>query len=291
MPSKFRPNSRQRRLIAEAIALANDANKFGHHAPTDLVRRMTEEGTAAMPSPDSRDATDGESDSTAFRITLAAAFEGPVTQEEAMSLIGRNACRKATVFRAPRHIVLLELERMAETHEEAMSACIAAVLRGFPQAELIDLNDQNSLIDELVEAAEGRAPTPREMMRMMRSDTPSLDAFARAAASVDGFLVAAASRALGDDQLAARLCAASSSGRPGELLVAPGSGARLIQADVFEVWPEFGLARFMSDDGTMLTITEKTPGISSLAYIEEGQRYECLVTGRFNLVVYAGRTV
>ncbi|HEY8946275.1 MAG TPA: hypothetical protein VIM73_18620 [Polyangiaceae bacterium] len=288
MATNFEPNERQRRLIAEAKALAADAHEPGHPAPAELVRRMTMEGSAAMLSPDSQDAGNGERDSPTFRITLAAAVQGPVTRDAVLAMLGADTCRGAAVFKAPRHIVLLDFELPAETHEMAMTTCVSEVLCGFPQAELIDLNDPNSLVDELVEASAGREPTPREMVRMRRSDAPTIDAFARAAAMLDGFLVAAAGRALGEEQLSARLGAAPGGRRRGELLVAPGSGATLIEADVFEVSPEFGLARFMSDGGSMLTVTPKTPGITSLAYIKEGQRYECLVTGRFNLVVFAG---
>ncbi|MGN6826412.1 hypothetical protein [Paucibacter sp. M5-1] len=242
-----------------------------------------------MHPPGCKSAEGIEMDVSAFRIRLAAAINLPVTREGVMGLLGGGSCKSTTVFRAPRHIVLLEFEQTADTHDSAITECISAVLRGFPEAELIDLTDPNALIDELVEDAEGRAPTPRELMRLMRSDAPSLDAFARAAAGVNGLLATAAERVLSEEQLAELLSAAPGGRRAADMRLTPGASARVLEAEVFEVWPQLGLAHFMSDDGTMLTITDKTPGISSLDRVAEGERYACVVTGRFNVVVYAGQ--
>jgi len=287
MATRFDPNERQRRLIQQAETLADEANRSGHHAPPELVRRMAVEESAAMFSTEHEIAGGQERDVSAFRIRLAAATEQPVTRDAVLRQLGSDICKRATVFKVPRHFVLLEFEQTAATHDSAITACISAVLRALPEAELIDLTDPNSLIDELVEASEGRAPTARELVQLMRSDAPSLDSFARAAADVDGLLLAEAGRVLSEQQLTELLAAAPSGKRAGELRLAAGANARLIEADVFDVWPELGLARLMSDGGTMFTATERTPGISSLDDVSEGQRYECVAIGRFNLVVYA----
>ncbi|MGN6826413.1 hypothetical protein [Paucibacter sp. M5-1] len=52
MPDSFKPTPEQEALITAAQAAAARANREGHHAPKELVRRMTLEGQVTMAAPE-----------------------------------------------------------------------------------------------------------------------------------------------------------------------------------------------------------------------------------------------
>lgn len=198
-----------------------------------------------------------------------------------------SACTDATVFKVPRCLLLLDIATQASDREQAMTEAIADVLRVFPCSEVIDLNDPNAFLDQLVDAADGSTPTSRDVKRMLRSVVPSDGAFALAASAVDGLLEAVAAREFNEQGLFG-LCGDEAPGNSGSSTPAASAvRGHLVEAEVFEVLPELGLAHLTSDDGRFFCVTSRTPGIASLADLEEGQRYRCQVTGHFNLVVRA----
>ncbi|WP_091723137.1 hypothetical protein [Mitsuaria sp. PDC51] len=192
------------------------------------------------------------------RVVLAAAVHSaedfPLTQPEIAARYPMANCVAAHVFKVPPHVVLLEFDQQVSHRDAAMVASVEAVLRTFPRAEFIDLPGQNSLIELLVDASDEIAPAQKQLETMYRCTMPSDDLVAIAASSVDG------------------------------LLAQRNFGARLVEADVFEVHTELGIAHLATPDGRMLCITERTPGIASLSLLEDGQRYRCWVHGRSNLV-------
>ncbi|QPF72684.1 hypothetical protein G8A07_06915 [Roseateles sp. DAIF2] len=285
MVTKFEPNGRQRRLIAAAKARVAQPSGQGHHAPEELVRRMTLESMVVESTAPVGEAHAAVTESQGSCLTFAVAVTGEVTREEAMARL--SACTDATVFKVPRCLLLLDIATQASDREQATTEAITDVMRVFPCSEVIDLNDPNALLDQLVDAADGSAPTSRDVELMLRSTVPSDDAVALAAAAVDGLLEAVALREFSEQGL----CGLRGDEAPGSCgSSTPAASAvrgRLVEAEVFEVLPGFGLAHLMSDDGRMFCVTSKTPGIANLADLKEGQRYRCWVTGRFNLVVRA----
>lgn len=273
MASDFAPDERQRRLIKQAQENA-ERNRVGRHAPAELVRRMTFEGSlvvnhdsrasqhhdreeqepkeARMTDPDTSSGRDA-----AFRVVLAAAVDEQLSSEGLQEHLAMPNCIGATAFRAPRHVLLLEFDFHAPDLQVAITAAVEEVLHAFPLADFVDLNGQNALIDALVESTQGRPPNHGELQMMYYSTVPSNDSVALAAGAVDA------------------------------LMSQPHGEAKLIEADVFDVLPSFGLAHLTTTDGRMFGVTSRTPGIASLDDVKEGQRYLCWVIGRFDLVLRA----
>lgn len=283
MPQKFRPNARELLLIEEAKRRLERDHGTGHHPPAELVARMTLEGLLTdSPDDDSSRVEESgckqteevnsvrpgaleasrEVDEGACRVVLAVAVvvDEALAKAEIKPKGAMSNCVSATVFKVPRHVVLLEFNQPVSHRDAAMVASVEEVLRAFPRAEFIDLNDQNALVEELVEASREMAPDQQQLETMYRCTMPADDVIALAAAAIDGFL----------------------SQR--------NAGARPVEAEVFEVHLDFGIAHLTTPDGRMVCVTERTPGIASLSQLQDGQRYRCWVQGRCNLVVRAELT-
>ncbi|MDC8786311.1 hypothetical protein [Roseateles koreensis] len=255
-PANFEPTERQRKVIKQAIEEGAKANRSGGHPPDELVARMTAEGSLTENLQTSDHA------SVEFRFVLAAAVNEPLTGGNLEERLDAPTCISAAVFRAPRHVMLLEFSQQATTLDAAMTNAVEKVLRAFPQADFVDLNDQDALLCELVEVRDGRSPTETELQRMRHSRVPSNDTLALAAATLDAFSTIGVGGDLHDHE-------------------------RVTEADVFELLPGFGLVHLMTDGGTILSLTARTPGIASLQTVTEGQRYRCWVRRKFDVVVRA----
>jgi len=255
-PSKFEPDERERKIIEHAIEKAELANQKGHHAPDELVARMTSEDSLApcTPPPDHASAD--------FRIVLAVAVDEPIAREDLKGRLRTSACTRASVFKAPRHVVLMEFSSKAATREAAVIDAVKDILMAFQQADFVDLNDQNALLDELVDGSSGMPPTESELRMLMNSSVPSNNILALATAAAGAFQANAVGLRLQDTE-------------------------RVTEADVFELLPGIGLVHLMTDGGTILSLTAGTPGIASLQAVMEGHRYRCWVRGRFDVVVRA----
>ena len=188
-------------------------------------------------------------------MVLAAAVDASSDTGEVPSQNPMANCVSATAFKVPRHVLLFEFDQQVNHRDTAMVASVEAVLRAFPRAELIDLTGQNALIELLVDASGEMAPDQKHLETMYWCTTPSDDLVALAASAVAG------------------------------LLAQRHEGARVVEAAVFEVHHDFGIAHLATPGGRMLYVTERTPGIASLSQLEDGQRYRCWVQGRSNLVV------
>lgn len=251
----FEPDEREQRLIEEAVALAKKAVVEGHYAPDELVNRMTEEVQfVAVP------------DASPIRMTLVATVDERTSREALGQWIGSDGCISAALYEFPRAVLVVEFVRAAASGGEAISSAVGDVRRRFPSAVFVDVNDQNTLLDSLVEASTRRPLTDIEMVRMMGTVVPNREL-------AYGPLARAALDDLAD-------------GVEGGPSHAEHRGA-WTEATVFDVLPELDLVHLTTAGGTMLNFSSKTPVARGLAAFEEGQVYRCLVMSRFSIVLRA----
>lgn len=283
MVKRFEPDARQRALIEEAKALARTAAAEGHHAPLELVNRMTEEARF-LSAPDSHD----------IRFSLAALVKTRLDRNELHEWIGVAGCISAAQFEFPRPLLLVEFIRNAPSLQDGVLQAVEDIRQRIPGAVFIDMNDSNSFIDGLVEASTERPLSDEEIHRLICSATPEwhvahaplVDEFKE----LDELAAKALLRGTALDNMPA------TAGKPlSENPQAPPPTAPLLkglravwtEATVVEVLPSCAEVRLTTSDGRTLVFNRRTPVAKGFSTYEEGQLYRCLVVSRFSVVLSA----
>lgn len=251
----FEPDERQQQLIDEAIARSRTDGRDSPFASAELVDRMTEEARHV-----------GESDASSIHVTLVATIDERMSREELAEWIGTDGCIGATTYELPQSILVVEFYRAAASRCEAVELAVDDVRRRLPEAIFVDINDPNTLLDNLVETTTKCPLSDGEIMRLMVSVAPD-----RGVAYEP--LVRNMRKALAND--------------PGGDSWRAQPRAAWTEATVVEVLPGRDLVHLTTGGGIGLTFNRQTPVSRGLVAYEEGQLYRCLVLSRLSVVLRA----
>lgn len=369
MPEPFKPSAREQALIDAAQAAAEHANKEGHHAPRELVRRMTDEGKLDGGPDDEHWRVPRLRWTRAFYFLVELVFQPLPAVEHVAETLAGVGCR-GVERRAARcskgECLVLAFEVEAPSEDSALRKAFTAIEQAFPGGRIGDFGRPSTQPFQLrdtvgdaiavsgprgprsasepcdfgvIVATAVTEPVSRDVALAQLSPAGCVNAesfkrrpvlfvaeFMRSANSREeaevtaleavlelvpdarpvevGYLYGASIQALKDisrdgwlteDEIDLALVGLEGlADAPGATQQPGGDRSERrqlaeVDATVFEVLDGFRLAHLRADDGRILVLTQRTPGVLRFEDLEEGQVFRCMLELRFNLVLRTAR--